>query len=205
MYPLSLEEYLWFKEIPADLIHPQKRAAVVHHTLQFLKEGGFPEVINKEPDIRLQVLQSYFNTMIFRDIIERYNVPDARILKFFLKKLFSGIGKPLSVNRIYNDLKSMGYKVSNNYLYDFETYCYTVFLGHSIPKFSFSEIRQEKSDKKAYCIDTGLLSAVEYAFSENNGKLLENMVLMELVKAGWQITYFKEKYECDFIVKKENE
>ena len=97
----------------------------------------------------------------------------------------------------------MGYKVSNNYLYDFEQYTYSVFLGISIRKFDYSEIKQAKSDKKLYAIDTGLLSAMEFSMSENNGKLLENAVLLELVKAGLDVFYYKDKYECDFIVKKD--
>lgn len=204
VFPLCLEEYLQFKGISIDWYHSQKRANLIHHTMQFITQGGFPEVINFDNDIRLKVLQSYFNTMIYRDIIERYKVSDPTILKFFIKKIFAGIGKPLSINKIYNELRSLGYKVSNNYLYNFEEYCFTVFLGISVPKFNFSEIKQEKADKKVYSIDTGLLSSVEFSMSENKGKLLENAVLLELVKLGYTVFYFKEKYECDFIIKKEN-
>lgn len=204
VYPLSLEEYLQFKNIDFDLYNSQKKAGLISHTNQFIKNGGFPDLIHFEADVRLKTLQSYFNTMIFRDIIERYKVADAVLLKFFIKKIYAGIGKPLSINKIYNDLRSMNYKVSNNYLYDFEDYCNTVFLGISVPKFHFSEIKQEKADKKVYSIDTGLLSAIEFSISENNGKLLENMALLEFVKSGYDVFYYKEKYECDFIVKKEN-
>jgi len=186
------------------LFHPQKKARLIYYTAQFIKNGGFPEVVNFDHDIRLRVLQNYFNTMIYRDIVERYKVSDAIMLKFFIKKIFAGIGKPLSINKIYNDLRSMNYKVSNNYLYDFEEYCNNVFLGITVTKFNFSEIKQEKADKKVYSIDTGLLSAIEFSISENKGKLLENMVLLELVKSGYEAFYFKEKYECDFIVKKQN-
>lgn len=204
VFPLSLTEFLQFKNIEIDLHHPQKKAKLINYTAQFINNGGFPEVVNFPNDIRLKVLQSYFNTMIYRDIIERYKVSDAIMLKLFIKKIFAGIGKPLSINKIYNDLRSMNYKVSNNYLYDFEEYCNTIFLGVSVPKFHFSEIKQAKSDKKDYCIDTGLLSAIEFSISENNGKLLENMVFLEFIKNGCDVFYYKEKYECDFIVKKEN-
>jgi len=96
----------------------------------------------------------------------------------------------------------MGYKVSNNYLYEFEQYTYSVFLGISIPKFDYSEIKQAKSDKKLYAIDTGLLSAMEFSMSQNRGKLLENTVLLELIKSDLEVYYFKDKFECDFVVKK---
>ncbi len=204
VYPLSFTEYLSFKGVEYNLIHPLKKAKVINHALQFIKQGGFPELINFEDDERIKVLQSYFNAMIFRDIVERYKINDVQLLKFFIKKLFATIGKPLSINKIYNEIRSMGYKVSNNYLYEFEQYCYAVFLSISVPKFDFSEIKQAKSDKKLYAIDTGLLSSVEFSISENRGKLLENAVLLELIKAGYEVFYFKGKYECNFIVKKRN-
>jgi predicted AAA+ superfamily ATPase len=201
VYPLSFEEYLDFHGITYDAVNPSGRAKAIHHARQFVMHGGFPETIPFHDDVRMKVLQSYFNTMIFRDIVERYKINDVQVLKFFIKKLFANIGKPLSVNKIYNDLRSQGYKVSNNYLYEFEQYVYAVFLGIPVPKFSYSEIKQAKSEKKLYAIDTGLLSAVEFSMSENRGKLLENTVLLELVKAGHEVFYFKERYECDFIVR----
>jgi uncharacterized protein len=201
VYPLSFEEYLNFNGITYDVVNPSGRAKTIHHALQFVMHGGFPEIIHFPDEVRMKVLQSYFNTMIFRDIVERYKINDVQVLKFFIKKLFSNIGKPLSINKIYNDLRSQGYKVSNNYLYEFEQYVYTVFLGIPVPRFSYSEIKQAKSEKKLYAIDTGLLAAVEFSMSENRGKLLENVVLLELVKAGREVFYFKEKYECDFIVR----
>ncbi|OPZ98498.1 MAG: hypothetical protein BWY70_01210 [Bacteroidetes bacterium ADurb.Bin408] len=202
--PLNLKEYLSFKNFDYSLYHSQKKAALINHTEQFLKNGGFPALVNFDNDTRLKTLQSYFNTMVYRDIIERYKVADAVLLKFFIKKIYANMGKPLSVNKIYNDLRSMNYKVSNNYLYDFLKYCNTVFLSLAVPKFNFSEMKQEKSDKKVYSIDTGLLSSIEFSVSENKGKLFENMVLLELIKSDCKVFYYKEKYECDFIVEKDN-
>jgi len=201
VYPLNFKEYLEFNDMEYDIVHPIKRAKIVHLSRQFIMHGGFPETIHFTHELRVKVLQSYFNTMIFRDIVERYKIRDVQVLKFFIKKLFANIGKPLSVNRIYNDLRSLGYKVSNNYLYEFEQYIYNVFLGISVPRFDFSEIKQAKSDKKLYAIDTGLLSAVEFSMSENRGKLLENAVLLELIKTGHEVYYYKDKYECDFILR----
>lgn len=204
VYPLSFAEYLRFRGVEYNLIHPLKKAKVINHALQFIKQGGFPELINFDNEERIKILQSYFNTMIFRDIVERYKISDVQLLKFFIKKLFANIGKPLSINKIYNEIRSMGYKVSNNYLYEFEQYCYNVFLSISVPKFDFSEIKQAKSDKKLYAIDTGLLSSVEFSLSENRGKLLENAVLLELIKSGVEVFYYKGKFECDFVIKNRN-
>ncbi len=201
IYPLSLAEYFKFRSFTPDFLSTQKKAKSLNHIHLFFTNGGFPETVNLADEIRIKLLQSYFNTMIYQDIVERYKVADVQILKYYLKKVFAGITKPISVNKIYKDLRSLGYKVSNNYLYDFMEYSKTIFLSISVPKFHFSEIKQEKSDKKIYAIDTGLLNAIEFHFSKNYGKLLENMVALEFFKQELEIFYYKNKYECDFIVK----
>jgi len=205
IYPLSLSEYLDFHKISKKLYPQKNKSKVIHYTQKFLTEGGFPETIFFDKQNRLRILQQYFNTMIFRDIVERYNISNIGTFKFFIKKIFASITKPFSVNKTYNDLKSLGYKVSNKYLYEYFDYCNTVFISQSISKFDFSEIKQEKSDKKAYIIDNGLLSAIEFSVSENKGKLFENMVALEFMKAEKELFYFKNNKECDFIVKDKNE
>ncbi|MFM8242230.1 MAG: DUF4143 domain-containing protein, partial [Crocinitomicaceae bacterium] len=69
----------------------------------------------------------------------------------------------------------------------------------------YSEIKQAKSEKKLYAIDTGFLSAIDFPASKNWGKLFENMVFMEFNKNGKRLTYFKTRYECDFILEEEGE
>jgi len=204
VYPLCFKEYMDFLETPYNIINPQNRSLVLAQSKRFLTEGGFPEVIDFDYDTRINVLQSYYNTMMYRDIVERYSIGDVSLFRFFLKKIFANITKPLSINKIYNELKSQGYKVSNNYLYDYEQYVYAVFLCVAISKFDFSEIKQLKSEKKTYAIDTGLLGAIEFSMSQSFGKLLENAVLLELIKAGKEVYYYKNKSECDFLVRSQD-
>ena len=205
IYPLSLNEYLKFNKVSKKLYPQKNKSKIIHYTQKFLTEGGFPEIVFFDEKNRLKILQQYFNTMIFRDIVERYNISNIGTFKFFIKKIFASVTKPFSVNKTYNDLKSLGYKVSNKYLYEYFDYCNTVFISQAVNRFDFSEIKQEKSDKKAYIIDNGLLAAIEFSVSENKGKLLENMVALEFMKAEKEIFYFKNNKECDFIVKDKNE
>ena len=123
------------------------------------------------------------------------------MLKYFIKKVFANVTKPFSVNKTYNELRSLGYKISNKYLYEYLSHCHAIFLAQAVNKFHFSEIKQEKADKKVYVIDNGLLTAVDFNISQNKGKLFENMTAMEFIKLDCDVFYFKDKYECDFIVK----
>lgn len=204
IYPLSLSEYLRFQDVETNYYVDEKRSKMIAYTRKFLLEGGFPETVGLPEVVQNSLLQSYFNTMIYRDVIERYAVKDVLVFKFFIKKVLNGVTKPLSVNKVYRDLNAMGYKVSNKYLYDFMMYCNTIFMTFSLGKFSFSDIKQEKSNKKIYAIDTGFLRALDFGFSDNYGKLFENMVALEYAKRGAELSYFADKVECDFIVKEKN-
>lgn len=204
IYPYSFAEFVKVLKGPNNHHTQANRARLINLSEQFMVEGGFPELIRFERPFKTKVLQEYFNVMIYRDIIERYSISNPEVLKFFIKKIFASVTGPLSVNKAYNDLKSVGYKISNKYLYEYLDYCNTVFLSQSINRFDFSEIKQAKSEKKAYIIDNGLLSAIDFGISENRGKLLENMTAMELLKQGNNLFYYKDKTECDFIVQSKN-
>ena len=200
IYPLNFEEYLTFKNVNKSYKTLKEKSNILYNLEKYLAEGSFPEVLFVDKRVRMKILQEYFNVMIFRDIIDRYRVSSPMILKIFIKKIFSSVTKTFSVNKVYNDLKSMGYKISNSYLYEYMDYSEAVFLTISIDKYDFSEIKQIKSEKKVYIIDNGLLANIEFSVSSNKGKLLENAVCLELIKSGKKVYYFKDKYECDFIV-----
>ena len=136
-YPLSFNEYLKFNNIKEELFPQKNKSKIIHYAKKFLTEGGFPETISFDPKNRIRILQQYFNVMIFRDILERYKISSPETLKFFIKKIFASVTKPVSVNKTYNDLRSLGYKISNKYLYEYLTYSNTVFLTQSIRKFDF--------------------------------------------------------------------
>ncbi|MBN1186311.1 MAG: ATP-binding protein [Bacteroidales bacterium] len=205
IYPYSFKEFLFSSKAPGDSNTSANKAKIINLAECFLSDGGFPELIFFDKPLKTKILQQYFNVMIYRDLVERYKISGADVLKFFIKKIIASVTVPFSVNKVYNDLRSMGYKVSNKYLYEYIDYCNSVFLTRNISKFSFSDIKQAKSDKKIYIIDNGLLSAIDYNLAGNKGKLLENLAAIELLKQHYEVFYFKEKYECDFIIKKDNE
>jgi predicted AAA+ superfamily ATPase len=138
--------------------------------------------------------------MLFRDLIERYKVPNVSILKYYCKRIVSTSAGEFSINKIYNELKSQGYKVGKDTLYSFQNYVESIYLGCFINKWSTSVVKSESAQKKCYVIDQGLGSALDYKFSQDIGRLLETTVALELIKQGKEITYQQEVGECDFII-----
>ena len=81
VFPLSFSEYLSFKGIVADVNSSKSIAQINHHLGDYLKHGGFPEVIGFDDALRNRVLQEYFNVMIYRDLLERYEIKNLAALK----------------------------------------------------------------------------------------------------------------------------
>ena len=203
LYPLSYREFLKFKGLdlkPTDVYLPELRSNAKKLFEEFLYWGGFPEVAYFEDDeLRLKTLQEYFDVMVYRDLVERFNFKNLPVVKYFLKRCIESITSPLSVNNIYNELRSQGYKVSKDTLYSLLDAAESVYLLKLLKKFSRSTLKVELSQKKSYVIDNGLVNAITFSFLKDRGKLLENLIHRELLIRFGDIFYFKEKKECDFV------
>lgn len=201
IFPLSFSEYLCFKDVKTDLYHSQNKAKIINLFDRFIFEGGFPEIATcSDSTIKNKILQEYFDVMLYRDIIERFNITNISALKYFLKRVFENVTSPLSVNNIYNELKSQGYKIGKNFLYEYLDISESIYLFLIAKKYSESTLKQELSGKKVYAIDNGLLNAATFKFSKDHGKLLENIIFLELYKNSSKVFFYKNKRECDFIV-----
>jgi len=201
VYPLSLREYLNFKDIEIDLYSSASLAHIKNAMDSFLVDGGFPETLFLEQKYTTQMLQGYFSVMIYKDLIERYAISNTVALKFFLKRIIASSTKQISINKIYNELKSSGIKIGKNSLYDFLDYVQTIYLALTLHRYDASLVNQEFGEKKIYSIDIGLTNAIAFRFSDNRGKALESAVFLELKRRGEEIYYYSDKSsECDFIV-----
>ena len=204
-YPLSFKEFIAFKGVKANRYTEEGAALMANMFKSYLLTGGFPQAVlaNVETE-RVKLLQAYFNTMLFRDMIEHYNISASpSVVRYFLKRVFNNITKPSSVNNIYNDLKSQGLKLSKDSLYQWLDYACNIFLLHKVPKYSKSVIKQSTSLSKYYVADFALAKSVLLPQSEEKGKALENAVYMHLARhlnENEQIYYFNEGAECDFVI-----
>lgn len=204
-YPLSFKEFIAFKGVKANRYTEEGAALMANMFKSYLLTGGFPQAVlaNVETE-RVKLLQAYFNTMLFRDMIEHYNISASpSVVRYFLKRVFNNITKPSSVNNIYNDLKSQRLKLSKDSLYQWLDYACNIFLLHKVPKYSKSIIKQSTSLSKYYVVDFALAKSVLLPRSEEKGKALENAVYMHLARhlnENEQIYYFNEGAECDFVI-----
>ena len=196
IYPLSFSEYLSFKDIEVDLYLEQSILKVKNEFWNYL-EWSFPEIVFLDTDLRYRVYKEYLDVMIFRDLIQRYEIKNDKALYYFIKRMLSNVAKEFSVNKIFNELKSNWLKISKEYLYTWLKYLEDIYLIFVNEKFSSSIPKKEFSIKKAYAIDNWFVNL--FTFSDI-GRKLENLVYIELKRRWNEIYYHKNRKECDFIV-----
>lgn len=195
IYPFSFREYCQFK----GRFYDQQPLTTVNQGLlnrdyqAYLKEGGFPEHI-KQP--RREYLQSLYEGIVYRDVVVRYRLPSDKAIRQLAFYLASNIGKEVT----YNSLRKLLNIASSNTVADYCDYLERVYLCFFISKFSYSLKQQTHSPKKIYFIDPAMSDAVGVKFSSDQGRVLENVVFLELKRRFESIYFHKGDHECDFIV-----
>ncbi|AFD00200.1 putative ATPase (AAA+ superfamily) [Methanocella conradii HZ254] len=209
VYPLSFKEYLSFKGIQIDVKAAQysenERAKTARALDDYLYYGGMPEVVLAPEEKKIEILQQYYNTVVSKDISERFRVRNDEALRALLRLLINST--QYSISKMYNTMKSMGYVVGKTSLANYIGYIESSYFLISIPVLSPKIKEQMQCPRKAYLIDNGFISALSTRFSRNMGRLYENAVALELLRRSGHDTetfYRKDRFgkEVDFVVRR---
>lgn len=197
LYPFSFIEFLRFSGVEADsedFYLTESRVKLKKHFDEYLIDGGLPEyLITKNTDY----LKILYDNILYRDIMARYNLTKEKTLKELVYLVASNISKKISFNSIKKSLQ-MG---SQTTIKEYFSYFENSFLIFLVNKFDYSLKKQIYSAKKAYLIDTGLAVNLGFRISKDIGRLLENLVFIELKRRKKEIYYYSNKKECDFVIK----
>ena len=188
LFPFSFREFLKI----------EKKEADIHSFEKYFTQGGFPEYVQfNRPD----VLQALLNDIIARDISARHKIRSQKELKELSIYLLTNIGKQIT----YNSLKKIFKLGSVNSIISFISYFEDAYLIFTIPKFDYSHKKMIVNPKKVYSIDNGLSINNSVSFFDDRGRLLENIVFINIRRKHKDIMYYQDNNECDFIVRKRNE
>ncbi len=180
-----------------DFLIAEKRACIARLYNDYLVSGGFPEVV-KSRDTSL--LQEYFRDIIFRDVVTRYSIRNVREIRELALFLASNLSCMSSYKKLKDVISVNSLTTVKNYIGYFED----VYLFFAAGLFDYSLKRQMYNPSKIYCIDHGLSSSIAFRFSRDLGRIMENIVFIELKRRGLEVYYWKDKKgrECDFLIKK---
>lgn len=204
IWPYSFNEYMRVNNVAFDkrLYDKKKQDKLMKIFSQYLTVGGFPEVQQYRSDVSQKTLQEYLDIVIYRDIIERHNVKNPSLIKYMILSMVYNVAKPFSINKFYNDLKSQGYSIGKDLLYEYANYIEDAYLTFSISVYDKSIRKTYANPKKAYAIDHGMMRALTLDYENDFGRLFENIIYLELRRLDCKINYYltEERYEIDFLV-----
>jgi len=205
VFPLSFSEFMSFQNVGIDrekieigISLEKTRIEIVKRFKNYVEQGGFPQVLLTEKGYTRKILEQYFDDILYKDVIDRFNL-NAQKTKELALFFATTVAHQFSLRTIRNAL-GLSYDTTKDYLSAFKE----VYLVFTLDHFSYSFKEQKTLPQKIYFIDTGLRSAVSFTFSKDEGKLVENIVFLELRRQGKEIYYWKNKGEVDFVVKQKN-
>lgn len=196
VYPLNFKEFLEFKgmKIKTKLDILSNKLKIKQLLREYIEFGGFPLVVLQEE--KNEILARYFDDIVSKDISERYKIKKINKLKTLAKYYLTNVGSFASFRKIKEFIG-----ISLDSVERFSYYLNDAYMIFLVNKFAYSLKEQEVNPKKIYCIDSGLKNIVGFKFSEEIGHLYENLVFLELFQKRKELYYWKDKGECDFIVK----
>ena len=182
---------------------PAERSLVEKRFHEFLVEGGFPEAQGLEPVVRIELLQGYVDTVLFRDVVERYGVSQVAALRWLGRQCLRNPAGSLSVHRLHQDLKAQGHGVAKDAVHDMLGHLVDAFLLTAVPLATDSERRRNSNPRKVYPADPGLIRAFDTSGRTNLGHALETAVLNELERRRAEVGYVKtaKGLEVDFLAR----
>lgn len=194
LFPFSFHEFCEFKNYRhANLNSTIGKATLQRHFREYMSQGGIPTYLRLQD---AQYLSDLYEGIIYRDIISRYGITNISELKGLVYHAASNIAKLISYSKLRQMLGIKNTTTIKNYLY----YLQQSYLLYTIPKFDFSTKRQELAPKKLYFVDTKLAQVVGFRYTSDSGRLLENIVFLQLRRHYKEIFYFQNKNECDFVL-----
>lgn len=197
LFPFSFAEFLSFKQFSyteKEFYSSEGKAELLRYFNEYFKTGGFPLYIKEGRDDYLKAL---YESILYKDVLVRNKLVNERELLELVNYLASNVSKLSSYNGLTKVIAVKNASTIRNYF----SFLQDTYLIFQINKFDFSLKKQIQNLKKTYFIDNALVRRLGFMFSEESGRLLENIVFLELRRRGFEIFYHSNRFECDFLIR----
>lgn len=201
IYPFSFKEFLRFKKYECPNLNrltTTEKSTLKRFFNEYIQKGGFPEYLQTE---KIEYLKSLYENIVYRDIITRYHLPHEKPIKEVVFYSASNLGKEIS----FNNLRKLTNLSSATTIREYFEYLENSYLVFLIPRYNPSLKKQIYYNKKVYFIDTAMAKILGFRTSDDLGRMLENIVFLQLKRKNHEIYFHKDKYECDFLIREKNQ
>lgn len=194
MLPLSFKEYCQAvsasKKTPARMFN------------DYLNLGSFPYSALQEQSTAMVMpyIEGIYNTILVKDVASREGIKDVTVLESIVKTLASGIGSPVSTNKIADTISSSGRKISVNTVDNYVRALTDSYIFYRVDRYDIKGRQHLKTLGKYYIVDTGIRQMLLSQGSPDLGHLIENIVYLELRRKGYRVNIGKlAQQEVDFM------
>ena len=197
IYPFSFKEFLQYKkEINNININKFNEEELFD---EYLKYGGMPQLLNINKIDKYSYLEDIYSVIFLKDIIYTHNIRNTDMLNRLLNYIILNIGNTFSANKISAYFKNEGRKISADTILDFIMYATDAYFIHKVPREDLIGKKVLKTKEKYYLIDHGFHQTKIFN-TETKGKVLENIVYIELLRRGYNIKVgMVNEKEIDFV------
>ena len=188
IYSFSFREYLDYYEITSDF---------KSHFYRYLEDGGMPSTFDYSGDDKRLILMDLYNSIVLKDIIQRNNVKNVDLLERIMRFVMYNISQPFSANKIHKRLKQDMVNLSVNTIYNYLKFFENACLIYQVKREDLQGKRILKYDEKYYLCDLGFRQAIIGNNQRDITRVIENIVYLELLRRGYEITIDEKYYLCD--------
>jgi predicted AAA+ superfamily ATPase len=216
MQPLSFKEYVEGqkgKDLNADF----SPASIQSLYFKYITESGFPQTLKYSGDVDLigdYLLDTVYRNTINKDVIQRFKLKDEIKLDNVVRYLFDNISNETSMFGIEKSLRANDANVSNDSINKYVDGLLDSYLIYKCERLDLKGKKILSSSPKYYVCDAGLRAAVLGRKLGDTGRVLENVVYLELLRRGYDVYVGKigrkqedgkfKEIEVDFVATKAN-
>ena len=194
--PFSYQEY-------AEMTSQQLSKKVF---LEYMQSGGMPELF-RLPDLesKRNYMVAIYDTILLRDIVQRHQVRDIKLLQDIFAFIVNNTGNLFSVNSLVKYFKGQQRKTNYETISAYLRHLEDAYLIHRCERFNIKGKELLKGDVKYYLNDLSFKNYLFPAVFYGWGYVMENLVFLELINHGFEVFvgYMRDK-EIDFVIKRED-
>ena len=185
------------------MLNPEQQADASALMDDYMRNGGYPEVVASRQLTRTY-LDTLFDSIVWKDVAKRHNVRNVTDLNDLALYLVSNFCNPVSANELTEELGFSSVNTTKKYM----DYLHEPYLFYYLPRYNNKLKLMKKAPRKVYVVDNGFVAAKAFSLSDNLGRLLENQVLVELLRRGYDpdktMFYYRSRNdkEVDFVLRK---